>query len=175
MFLKWALLVNFGKSEVSVLNSHFAILKFWSWKILKDIESVLVFFYARLSLKHNSRTKRFSRLSSAGHALGKKQNSAKFMSNHYASSDCFFSDQFLVTTLVLLAILNFHFAYFLSDLFLMELKITQGQIWILLAFKIWNCWFERIILCNMLFSSEKSFCLGKNLYHNTRVEILVIC
>ena len=69
-------------------------------------------FYAQLSLKHNSRTKRFSRLSSAGHALGKKQNSARFMSNHYVSLDCLFSDGFLVTILVLLVILNFHFAYF---------------------------------------------------------------
>ena len=69
-------------------------------------------FYARLSLKHNSGTKRFSRLSSRGHALGKKQNSARFMSNYYVSSNCFFSDQFLVTILVLLVILNFHFAYF---------------------------------------------------------------
>ena len=47
-------------------------------------------FYARLSLKHNSRTKIFSQLSSAGHALGKKQNSARFMSKHYVSSVCFF-------------------------------------------------------------------------------------
>ena len=61
----------------------------------------VVVFYARLSLKHNSTTKRLSRLSSAGHALGKKQNFARFMSNHYVSSDCFFSDQFLVTILVL--------------------------------------------------------------------------
>ena len=58
-------------------------------------------FYARLSLKHNSRTKRFPRLSSAGHALGKRQNFARFMCNHYVSSDCFFSIQFLVTMLVL--------------------------------------------------------------------------
>ena len=61
----------------------------------------VVVFYARLSLKHNSTTKRLSRLSSAGHALEKKQNFARFMSNHYVSSDCFFSDQFLVTILVL--------------------------------------------------------------------------
>ena len=79
---------------------------------MKHIESVLVFFYARLSLKQNSRTKGFSRLSSAGHALGKKQNSARFMSNRYVPSNCFFSDQFLVTILVLLLILNFHFGYF---------------------------------------------------------------
>ena len=47
-------------------------------------------FYARLSLKHNSRKKMFSRLSSAGHTLGKKQNSARFMSNYYVSFDCNF-------------------------------------------------------------------------------------
>ena len=76
------------------------------------MESMLVFFYVRLSLKHNSRRKRFSRLSSAGHTPGKKQNSARFMSNHYVSSDCFFSDQFLVTILVLLVILDFYFADF---------------------------------------------------------------
>ena len=69
-------------------------------------------FYARLSLKHNSRTKIFSQLSSAGHALGKKQNSARFMSKHYVSSVCFFFYQFLVTILVLLVILNFYFPYF---------------------------------------------------------------
>ena len=34
------------------------------------------------------------------------------MNNHYVSSECFFSEQFLVTTLVLLVILNFHFTYF---------------------------------------------------------------
>ena len=69
-------------------------------------------FYAWLSLKYNSRAKRFSRLPSPGHALGKKQNSARLMSNHYVSLDCLFSDGFLVTILVLLVILNFHFAYF---------------------------------------------------------------
>ena len=74
--------------------------------------SMLVFFYVRLLLKHNSRRKRFSRLSSAGHTPGKKQISARFMSNHYVSSDCFFSDQFLVTILVLLVFLDFYFADF---------------------------------------------------------------
>ena len=34
------------------------------------------------------------------------------MSNHYVSSECFFSDQFLVTILVLLVILDFYFADF---------------------------------------------------------------
>ena len=34
------------------------------------------------------------------------------MSNHYVSSNCFFSDQFLVPILVLLVILNFHSAHF---------------------------------------------------------------
>ena len=63
-------------------------------------------FYVRLSLKHNSRTKKFSQLSSAWYALGKQQNSARFMSDHYVSSDCFFSDQFLVTILVLGAVGN---------------------------------------------------------------------
>ena len=43
----------------------------------------------------------------------KKQNSARFMSNHYIFSDCFFfSDQILVTILMLIVILNFRFAYF---------------------------------------------------------------
>ena len=71
-----------------------------------------MFFYVRLSLKHNSKRKRFSRLSSAGHTSGKKKNSARFMSNHYVSSDCFFSDQFLVIILVLLVILDFYFGNF---------------------------------------------------------------
>ena len=41
-----------------------------------------------------------------------KQNSARFMSNHYVSSNRCLSDRFLVTILLLLVILSFHFAYF---------------------------------------------------------------
>ena len=42
----------------------------------------------------------------------KKTNSARFMSNHYVSSNRCLSDRFLVTILLLLVILSFHFAYF---------------------------------------------------------------
>ena len=120
--------------------------------------------------EQNSITKRFLQLSSAGHALGKKQNSGKFMSNHYVSSNCIFSDQCLVTILVLLVFLNFYFPY-LNFTKLVSDRIESnpgpninGSYWYLLKLKIWNNRFERIILCNMLFISQKGFCLGKKWY-----------
>ena len=124
-------------------------------------------FYTRLSLKHNSRTKRFSRLSSAGHALEKKQSSARFMSNHYVSSNCFFfSDQFLVTILVLLVILNFHFAYFyFAKLVSDGVKSNPGPN--INGIGIYeNSKYEIIGLKESFFaicySAQKNFCLGKN-------------
>ena len=136
---------------------------------MKHIESVLVSFYARLSLKQNSRTKGFSRLLSAGHALGKMQNSARFMSNHCVSSNCFFSDQFLVTILVLLFILNFHFAYFkfakrVSDGVGSNPEPNINGIGIYE-----NSKYEIIGLKESFFAicyspQKKSFCLGKNWY-----------
>ena len=136
---------------------------------MKHIESVLVSFYARLSLKQNSRTKGFSRLLSAGHALGKMQNSARFMSNHCVSSNCFFSDQFLVTILVLLLILNFHFAYFkfaklVSDGVGSNPGPNINGIGIYGNSKYEIIGLKELILCKLLFSSKKSFCLGKNWY-----------
>ena len=87
----------------------------------------------------------------------KNKNSARFMSNHYVLFDCFFfSDQFLVTILVLLAILNFHFAYFKFAKLISDgvesnpgpningIGIYENSKYEIIGFK------------------EKRFCLGKN-------------
>ena len=133
---------------------------------MKHIESV---FYVRLSLKHNSRTKRFSRLSSAGYAPGKNK----------ILQDFWVIIKFLPIVFFFWLILSYYFGVtshfeFLFCLLKFAKLVFDGVesnpgpningIGIYKNSKYEMIGFLRIIFCNTLFSSEKSFCLRKNWY-----------